>query len=79
MTKTIHGKVQGRTIEFDEDLGIPDGEEVDVIVTAVKPKPAWGEGIQRSAGAAANVPEFDEVFEQIERERKAAQFRDSGE
>jgi hypothetical protein len=30
MTKTIHGKVYGRTIELDEDLGVAEGQEVEV-------------------------------------------------
>jgi hypothetical protein len=77
MTKTIHGRVQGRTIQLDEDIDLPDGEEVEVVVTATKANASWGEGIRRSAGAAADVPGFDEVFEQIERERKTAPFRDS--
>jgi hypothetical protein len=77
MTKTIHGKVQGRTIELDEDLGVPDGEEVEVTVTLSRTKPPWGDGIKRSAGAGASIAEFDAVFEQIERDRKAAVFRES--
>lgn len=32
MTKTLHGKVRGRTIEFDEDLGVEEGQEVEVEV-----------------------------------------------
>ena len=35
MTKTIHGKAHGKTIELDEDLGVPDGQEVEVQVTVV--------------------------------------------
>ena len=35
MTKTIHGKVHGKTIELAEDLGVPDGQEVEVQVTVV--------------------------------------------
>jgi hypothetical protein len=31
MTKTIHGKVHGRTIELDEDLGVAEGQEVESI------------------------------------------------
>jgi hypothetical protein len=79
MTKTFHGTVHGQTIQIDEDLEIADGEEVEVIVTRTKTSPAWGDGIRRSAGAAANMPEFDDVFAQIENERKAAQFREQGE
>ena len=77
MTKTIHGKVCGRTIELDEDLGILDGQEVEVTVRPVKARRPWGEGIKRSAGVAADEPEFDEVFQQIARDRKAATFRES--
>lgn len=79
MTKTFHGKVHGQTIQIDEDLDIADGEEVEVIVKRTQAPPAWGEGIRRSAGAAANIPEFDIVFAQIENERKAARFREASE
>jgi hypothetical protein len=27
MTKTIHGKIRGRMIELDEDLGVAEGQE----------------------------------------------------
>ena len=30
MTKTINGKIHGKTIELDEDLGVADGQEVQV-------------------------------------------------
>ena len=40
MTKTIHGKVHGKTIELDEDLGVPDGQEVEVQVKVVPATPA---------------------------------------
>jgi hypothetical protein len=78
MTHIIHGRINGKTIELDDDLGVPNGREVEVVVRVVEPQPDWGEGIRRSAGAAADVADFDEVFAQIERERKAAQFRDAG-
>ncbi len=74
MTRSIHGILHGKTIELDEDLGLSDGEEVNVIVKPVNPR-VWGEGIRRSAGAAADVPGFDDAFEQLAREREAATFR----
>jgi hypothetical protein len=37
MTKTVHGRAHGRTIELEEDLGMPDGQEVEVQVKAVPP------------------------------------------
>ena len=70
MTKTIHGKIHGKTIELDEDLGAPDGQEVQVQVTIVQPARKWGEGILRTAGALADGPEWDTIMEQIYRDRK---------
>jgi hypothetical protein len=35
MTKTIHGKVHGKTIELDEDLGVADGQDVEVQVKVI--------------------------------------------
>jgi hypothetical protein len=32
MTKTIHGRIHGRIIELDEDLGAVEGQEVEVQV-----------------------------------------------
>ncbi len=39
MTKTLHGKVHGRTIELDEDPGVADGQEVEVQVKVMPPTP----------------------------------------
>lgn len=78
MTHTTHGRINGKTIELEDDLGVPNGQEVEVIVRVMQRHEPWGEGINRSAGAAADVADFDEVFAQIERERKAARFRDAG-
>jgi hypothetical protein len=77
MTHTTHGRIHGKTIELDDDLGVPIGQEVEVVVRVTQSREGWGEGIRRSAGAAADVADFDEVFAQLERERKAARFRDA--
>ncbi len=37
MTKTLLGRVHGRTIELDENLGVPDGQEVEVQVKTLPP------------------------------------------
>jgi hypothetical protein len=70
MTKTINGKIHGKTIELDEDLGVPDGQEVQVQVTIVPPARKWGEGILRSAGGWVDYPEMDAIMEKIQQERK---------
>jgi hypothetical protein len=69
--------VHGTTIELKEDPGVPDGQEVEVVVKVIGPTRPWGEGIHRSAGSAADVPGFDEVFAEIERERKSSRFREA--
>jgi len=78
VNKIMHGVVHGRTIELNEDPGVIDGQQVQIVLTAVPPQGSWGEGIHRSAGAAVDVPGFDEAFRRVEQERKAAQFRETG-
>jgi len=70
MTKTIHGKVHGKTIELDEDLGVAEGQEVEVQVTVVQPARKWGEGILGSAGGWVDYPEMDAIMEKIHQDRK---------
>jgi hypothetical protein len=77
MTKSVLGTVHGKTIELVDDLGIPDGQQVEVIVRLTTQTPKWGEGIRRSAGVAATIPGIEEAFAVIEQERKGASFRDS--
>jgi hypothetical protein len=58
MAKTIHGRAHGKTIELDEDLGVPDGQEVRVTVEPLLPlQPGQlppGEGLRRAFGAWAD-------------------------
>src|SRR5207247_11005648 len=48
MTKTIHGKVHGKIIELDENLGVADGQDLEVKV--VSSTTTWGESLRRCAG-----------------------------
>ena len=70
MTKKLHGKVHGRTIELDEDPGVADGQEVELQINVIPPVRNWGEGIRRSAGGWADHPEMDAIMEKIYQERK---------
>jgi len=70
MTKTLHGKVHGKTIELDEDLGVAEGQEVEVQVKIVQPARKWGDGILCSAGGWADYPEMDAIMEKIHQDRK---------
>ena len=48
MTNTLHGKVHGKTIELDEDLGVAEGQEVEVQVRMIGPK-------KKAAGPTAGM------------------------
>jgi hypothetical protein len=68
--------IHGTTIQLHEHPGVDDGQQVEVVVRVLDPQQKWGDGILRSAGACADVEGFDEAFEEVQRERKAAKFRD---
>jgi hypothetical protein len=79
MAKQVQGIIHGTTIELDEDPGIAEGQRVDVKLRVSSPARTWGEGILRSAGIAADVPGFDEAFEQVQRDRETATMRNTEE
>jgi hypothetical protein len=68
--KRARGVIHGRTIELSEDLGLTEGQEVEVRVEVVPAPKTWGEGILRSAGGWADHPEMDAVMDQIQQARK---------
>ncbi|MFL5341568.1 MAG: hypothetical protein ACJ8F7_15590 [Gemmataceae bacterium] len=78
MTKVIHGKINGRTIELTEDPGLAPGEEVEVQVRSVRVPPNWGDGLKRCAGALADewTEEDDRILEEIHQDRKRQSRRE---
>ncbi len=63
----LRGVIHGKTIELQEELGLPDGETVSVIVRRMLPP---GEGIRRSAGSWADGgEELDRWLEGVYRDR----------
>jgi hypothetical protein len=72
MTKTVQGIVHGKTIELIQDLGMADGQKVEVVVKTISSKEQWGEGLRRCAGALANEwsDEDDRILEEIYQDRK---------
>jgi hypothetical protein len=72
MTKTVQGIIHGKTIELTQDLGMADGQEVEVVVTTIPGKERWGEGLRRSAGALANKwsNDDDRILGEIYEDRK---------
>jgi hypothetical protein len=86
MTKTLHGKVHGKTIELDEDLGVLDGQEVEVQLRTIDskkklpgPPPGWRPGgTETAAGMMAEhwTEEDDRILEAIERDRQRSSTRE---
>jgi hypothetical protein len=75
MTKIVYGIVHGKTIELDQELGLADGEQVEVaiqITGATYDAEPWGEGVRRCAGALADewTAEDDRILEEIHQDRK---------
>ncbi len=70
MTKTLHGKIHGRTIELDDDPGVAGGQEVEVQMNVVPPAKKWGEGILRTAGALADDPYWDAIMGEVHKARR---------
>jgi hypothetical protein len=70
----LKGVVHGKTIELDEDVGLPEGQAVSVILqplTQQDQRLPPGEGIRRSAGAWADDPEgLDEYLTWLRQERE---------
>ena len=72
MTRTLRGVIRGRTVELMEDLGVADGQQVEITIKTVASPAPWGEGLRRCAGAFAPdwTEEDDRIMEQIHQERK---------
>ena len=72
MNKVIHGKVRGRIIKLSIDLGLSEGQEVEVSVRTLAEANARkpGEGLLRTEGALAEDPHWDAIMEEIYLERK---------
>ncbi|MDB5386336.1 MAG: hypothetical protein JWM11_1982 [Planctomycetaceae bacterium] len=71
MTKTLHGTVHGNTIELDGDLGIAEGQEVEVQVKVIsRSSHKTGDGFLRTEGALADDVEWDAIMEEIYQARK---------
>jgi hypothetical protein len=69
MIRLTHGTVHGKTIELTEDLGLAEGQLVEVQVTTVPERSQAGDGILRTAGALADDPYWDDIMEDVYRSR----------
>jgi hypothetical protein len=74
----LKGVIRGRTIELEEEPGLPDGQSVAVTVQPAGEQPLIekgrlppGEGIRRSAGAWADDPAgLDAYLKQLRQDRE---------
>jgi len=74
MIRRVLGVVHGKTIEVEEDLGLSDGDKVQM--TIERPdvaKPKWGEGLRRCAGALADdwTDDDDLILRKINQDRRS--------
>ena len=77
MTKFMHGIVHGKTIELEQEPGLPDGQQAQLAIHVIRSQSAsetWGEGLRRCAGALAGIPGLDEDIDQILKQRRLAAF-----
>jgi hypothetical protein len=64
----IRGTVHGKTIELENELGLPEGQAVSLFV---HPTGAPGDGIRQSAGAwAEDAQELDAWLSQLRASRQ---------
>lgn len=70
MIKRLHGIVHGKTIQLDEELGVADGQPVEIQVRITPAAPENPGGWQQIAGALANDPHWDAIMADIYQDRK---------
>lgn len=68
MTKMIRARIRGRTIELTEGPGLNAGTEVVITVRAVQ---ATEGGRFASEGALADDDDWDDIMEEVQRDRRA--------
>jgi len=89
MNRTIRGRVHGKTIQLDEDPGVPEGEEVEIQVTIIRrkkqlpgPPPGWQPGGGKStAGLLMDLgtEEEDRLLREIHEDRRREARREIAE
>ena len=69
MPKVVHGVVHGKVIELSEDLGLAEGQRVEVAVKVVDEE-TWGTGIRCTAGALTEDPHCEQIMQDVYSVRK---------
>ncbi len=72
MTKRVVGIIRGNTIFVDEELGLQDGREVNILIeTGPQVPPSWGSGLQKCAGSLSDnwSDEDEDILRQLRSDR----------
>ena len=72
MPRVYHGVIHGKTIEVSEDIGLAEGQEVEITVRTIPlvQQRQPGEGLLRTEGALADDAHWDALMEEIHQARK---------
>jgi hypothetical protein len=82
MTKVLRGIVHGRTIELENETGLEDGRQVEIILRTKElpgPPPGWQPGsTETAAGMMASqwTEEDDQILERIHEDRRRPSHRE---
>jgi hypothetical protein len=82
MTKVMRGVVHGRTIELQNETGLEDGREVEIILRTKElpgPPPGWQPGSKETAAgmmAADWTEDDDQILNEIRQDRNRASPRE---
>ncbi len=61
--ENVRGVVHGKVIQLESDIGLPDGQEVTVLVRPITEEGEHsGDGLRQSAGAWDDDPEGLEAY-----------------
>ena len=67
MIRSTQGIIHGKTIELVDDLGVAEGQRVEVQVKIISTERQWGDGLRRCVSALANewTEEDDRILGEI--------------
>jgi hypothetical protein len=69
---TITGTVRGRQLDLDQETGLPDGQQVSIVIRPVREPLPPGEGLRRAFGGWADDAEgLNEFLAEMRRSRDA--------
>jgi hypothetical protein len=67
----IRGTIHGKTIQLDQELGLPEGQTVQITVKVVPANHVPGEGLQKAFGGwSEDADELDAYLEWNRQQRK---------